>query len=253
MTHAGWSLGSGVKGDGVIESITVGLTTYTFTGANQAPVAEDTTAPAVAGGSVSVPLPASDADGDALTYTIEGSPDADGVLEHTFSSKFVGTRMFDYTVDDGNGGSDSGTVTVVVRPAPTVTTFTVKPAAPTVESTVRILLDVSSTGSVKGAGFVVRVDGKKVAEMALPGDGTIGVTLGKMTAGEHVISVLVRKGTYTKGSSARRDDQRLLVRRSSTATDAPVTRFASPGRWRPLRSASCRASSPTSSCSSPGS
>ena len=85
VTHAGWSLGSGVKGDGVIESITVGLTTYTFTGANQAPVAEDATVSSVAGGSISFPLPASDADGDALTYTIEGSADADGVLEHTFS------------------------------------------------------------------------------------------------------------------------------------------------------------------------
>ncbi len=35
---AGWSLGSGVKGDGVIDSITVGLTTYTFKGD---PVTED--------------------------------------------------------------------------------------------------------------------------------------------------------------------------------------------------------------------
>ena len=30
LLYAGWSLGSGVKGDGIINSITVGLTTYTF-------------------------------------------------------------------------------------------------------------------------------------------------------------------------------------------------------------------------------
>ncbi len=202
VVAAGWSLGSGVKGDGVIESITVGLTTYTFTGANEAPVAEDATTPAVAGGSISFPLPASDPDGDPLTYTIEGSPDADGVLEHTFSPKFIGTETFAYSVNDGNGGSDSGIVTVRVRPAPTVTTFTVKPAAPNANSTVRILIDVATTGSIKGAPFVVRVDGQKVADLTMPGDGTIGVTLGQLTAGDHEITVLVRKGTYTKSSSA---------------------------------------------------
>jgi hypothetical protein len=208
VTHAGWSLGSGVKGDGVIESITVGLTTYTFSGANQAPVADDTTATAVAGGSVTVDLStvASDADGDTLTYTIDGMSDADGVLEHTFSPKFVGTKTFDYTVDDGNGSTDSGTVTVEVGKAPTTTSFVVKPNKLTTEKDVRILLEVVSTGSVKGAEYVVKVDGKKVVERNLPGDGTVNVKLGKIVNTEpveqHEILVLVRQGTYTTGSMA---------------------------------------------------
>jgi len=203
VTHAGWSLGSGVKGDGVIDSITVGLTTYTFTGANQAPVAEVAATSSVAGGGISFPLPASDADGDPLTYTIEGSADADGVLEHTFSSKFVGTQTFDYTVDDGNGGTDSGTVTVDVGRAPTSTSFVVKPNDLTTASDVRILLEVVSTGAVKGVEYVVKIDGNKVVAKTLPGDGTVNVRLGKIaTAGEHVISVLVRRGSYTLGSTA---------------------------------------------------
>ena len=201
---AGWSLGSGVKGDGVIESITVGLTTYTFSGANQAPVADDATTSAVAGGSVTFDLStiASDADGDTLTYEIDGMSDADGVLEHTFSPKFVGTKTFDYTVSDGNGGTDSGTVTVEVGKAPTSTTFEVKPDTLTTRSKVRLLVDVDSTGSVKGAEMVVKVDGKKVAERDLPGDGTVTVRIGQLEAGPHEIIVMVRQGTYTLGSTA---------------------------------------------------
>ena len=201
---AGWSLGSGVKGDGVIKSITVGLTKYTFSGKNQAPVANNATASAVAGGMVSVDLNtyASDGDGDTLTYTIDGMPDGDGVFEHTFGPKVLGPQTFNYTVDDGKGGTDSGTITVNVGLAPTTTSFVVKPNNLTTAKDVRILLDVDSTGAVKGAEYVVKIDGKKIVEKALPGDGTVIVQLGKIaTPGEHEISVLVRKGTYTTSST----------------------------------------------------
>ncbi len=202
VVAAGWSLGSGVKGDGVIESITVGLTTYTFTSGNRAPVAADATIMSVAGGSISFPLPASDADGDTLTYKIEGQPDADGVLEHTFGPKFIGPATFNYTVNDGRGGTDSGTVTVNVRRAPTMSTMEVLPADPIhTYSNVRIKLTVTSTGQAAGTAFVVRVDGKNVGTGVIDGDGVKYFAIGKLSAGQHVLSVVVRIGAYTRGST----------------------------------------------------
>jgi uncharacterized Zn-binding protein involved in type VI secretion len=204
VVAAGWSLGSGVKGDGVIESITVGLTTYTFTAKNQAPVAVDASISSVAGGSISFPLPASDADGDPLTYTIEGQPDADGVLEHTFGRRFIGTATFHYTVNDGRGGTDSGIVTVTVKRAPTTSTLDTFPAG-TIDtsSNVRIRLTVATTGYISGTSFVVRVDGVKYGTFILDGDGVVWITIGHMSAGQHDFSAVVRKGLYTKGSTAQ--------------------------------------------------
>ena len=56
ILHVGWSLGSGAVGDGVINAITVGLTKYTFSGANRAPVAPNLAATTPAGTSVQVTL-----------------------------------------------------------------------------------------------------------------------------------------------------------------------------------------------------
>ena len=213
VTHAGWSLGSGVKGDGVIEAITVGLTTFTFTGAaapNQAPVAQDVTAGTVAGGSVSVPLEATDADGDQLTYTVDGEP-VDGVLEASFGPRFVGTRTFEYTVEDGRGGSDTGTVTVQVDRAPTTSTITVKPDVITEKDNVKIFLAVETSGATNGVAFVVKDNGKKVGTGTLDRDGQVKFVVGKLPRGEHVLSVKVFKGDFTKPSST---EQTIKVKRA---------------------------------------
>ncbi|PWN01096.1 hypothetical protein DJ010_19785 [Nocardioides silvaticus] len=213
VVAAGWSLGSGVKGDGVIESITVGLTTYTFTAAeapNTAPVAEDLTASTVAGGSVSVPLEATDADGDELTYTVDGEPVA-GVLEASFGPRFVGTKTFDYTVEDGRGGSDTGTVTVKVDRAPTSSTMTVKPDVITVKNKVKVFLAVETSGATNGVAFVVKDNGKRVGTGTLDRDGQVKFVVGKLPRGEHVLSVKVFKGDFTKPSST---EQTITVKRA---------------------------------------
>ncbi len=50
---------------------------------------------------------------------------------------------------------------------------------------------------------MVKVDGKKVAERRpCPVTGPCGSHSARSAAGEHEISVLVRKGTYTMGSTA---------------------------------------------------
>ena len=60
-----------------------------------------------------------DADGDELTYSIEGEPTGASLSEQTFSWKpsatQVGTYEVTFTVEDGRGGSDSQNVTINVE------------------------------------------------------------------------------------------------------------------------------------------
>ena len=63
-----------------------------------------------------------DADGDPLTVTSASSPDGtvtinpDGSLDFTPNADFNGPTTIQYTIDDGNGGSDTATVTINVAP-----------------------------------------------------------------------------------------------------------------------------------------
>ncbi|MBB98715.1 MAG: hypothetical protein CML67_04145 [Rhodobacteraceae bacterium] len=65
-----------------------------------------------------------DADGDTLTHTVEAgdgpsngtvSMNSDGTYTYTPNANFNGTDSFTYTVDDGNGGTDTGTVFLTVN------------------------------------------------------------------------------------------------------------------------------------------
>ena len=64
-------------------------------------------------------LEGSDADGDELTYSVEGEPTGASLAEQTFnwkpSSSQVGTYQVTFTVEDGRGGSDSQNVTINVE------------------------------------------------------------------------------------------------------------------------------------------
>ena len=63
-----------------------------------------------------------DADGDPLTVTSATSPDGtvtinpDGSLDFTPNTDFNGPTTIQYTIDDGNGGTDTATVTINVAP-----------------------------------------------------------------------------------------------------------------------------------------
>lgn len=68
-------------------------------------------------------LPANDVDGDTLTFTLLQGPSngqvtvyPGGQFHYTGDKFFWGTDTFTYTVDDGNGGVDTATVTVEVLP-----------------------------------------------------------------------------------------------------------------------------------------
>jgi large repetitive protein len=66
----------------------------------------------------------SDPDGDALAITGVGQPTngtatiVGNTIRYVPNPGYTGTDGFAYTISDGNGGTDTGTVTVIVQPAP---------------------------------------------------------------------------------------------------------------------------------------
>ena len=92
---------------------------------NTPPLAADDTATTPAGTPVAVNVLKNDtdADGDALTVTGSTTPahgtttvNSNGTVTYTPASGYTGTDVFDYTVSDGRGGTDTGTVTMTVTP-----------------------------------------------------------------------------------------------------------------------------------------
>ena len=70
------------------------------------------------GGTLTVELVASDVDGDALSYGVEGQPGGSTLVERQFRWTPVrgeaGTYQVTFTVDDGQGGTDRETITITV-------------------------------------------------------------------------------------------------------------------------------------------
>ncbi|MGR5311748.1 retention module-containing protein, partial [Photobacterium damselae] len=107
-------------GNGGTDTITV---TVNVTPANDAPVGEDVTAETQEETAVTGQLTATDADGDNLTFKPGSNPEngsvtinADGSWEYVPNPDFNGEDSFTVVVDDGNGGTDTITVTVNVTP-----------------------------------------------------------------------------------------------------------------------------------------
>ena len=108
--------------DGITSTTPAG-STINFTNVNDAPVAtndsktldEDTTA------IINVLANDQDAEGDALSITITGAPSDgnaivnNGKIEYTPDANFNGTDSITYSISDGNGGSDSATVSLSVN------------------------------------------------------------------------------------------------------------------------------------------
>mgnify|MGYP000005862283 CR=1 FL=1 len=97
------------------------------TATNAAPTAAADSAATAEGEAVTIdPLANdSDADGDTLTISQLTAPangvaivNPDGTVTYTPDAGFTGDDSFDYTVDDGNGGSATASVTVSVGAAP---------------------------------------------------------------------------------------------------------------------------------------
>jgi hypothetical protein len=106
-----------------IERGMVRITILDGTPRNTAPVARDDKATVQAGGSVDINVLANDedADGDPLTVALVSQPAsgeaellADGRIRYTAATGFAGLVSFDYSIDDGRGGTDRATVRVLV-------------------------------------------------------------------------------------------------------------------------------------------
>ncbi|PJJ58402.1 hypothetical protein CLV56_2653 [Mumia flava] len=87
---------------------------------NTPPTAGDVSASTDENTPVDITLDGADADGDELTYSYtqpaNGSVSGDGPdVTYTPAADFDGEDSFEYTVDDGNGGTATGTVTVTVN------------------------------------------------------------------------------------------------------------------------------------------
>ena len=114
--------------DGANPAQSVGFD-WTVFDINRAPVAVDDAATTQVDSTVTVDVLAndSDADGDALTVASTTAPpngstaiNADGTVTYSPNTGFTGTDAFDYTIEDGFGGSATATVTVAVVAGPPV-------------------------------------------------------------------------------------------------------------------------------------
>ena len=99
-----------------------GTITVAVTAANDVPVANDDAASVAEDGSILVDVLGndSDVDGDGLTVTsISGAANGTASLEagqvrYDPDPDFNGTEVLTYTISDGNGGTDTGTLTITV-------------------------------------------------------------------------------------------------------------------------------------------
>jgi VCBS repeat-containing protein len=100
--------------------------TVTVAPVNDAPVANDDVATTSKGVPIVVDVRANDmdVDGDALNVVSVAPPgngsaaiNSDGTVTYTPNADFSGTDTFAYTISDGNGGTQTATVRVTVKPA----------------------------------------------------------------------------------------------------------------------------------------
>ena len=87
-------------------------------GANRPPVATDAAVTVAEDGSVSIVLAGTDPDGDPLTITVTGPPahGSFGAGVYTPAPNYHGPDSIEFTVDDGRGGTDTGTIAITVTP-----------------------------------------------------------------------------------------------------------------------------------------
>jgi hypothetical protein len=190
ILQAGWSLGSGVEGSGVIDTITVGLKEFEFSGANRAPVVGDSSASGIAGRKVVAQLQATDADGDELTYASEAGTVDGSTLSFTVPADAArGTYQVPFTVTDGEDTTE-GNLAVTVAKAPTSAKLAVTPQKITTKTKKVVLVaTLSSTGAEGGQVFFFDGD-RKLGKAPLRADGTARFVNKKPLArGQHALVV----------------------------------------------------------------
>lgn len=163
----GWSVGSGVKADDTIRSMSIAGDTYKFRNGG-APVAFDVSASGPYGEVVSVQLNGVDPDGGPVKYSAARSSDGTVRLKKgsdtlTFRGKynFGGTTTIAYTVTDAEGLSDTGTATITINPAPS--TLTLSSRNTYAKGRAIVSGRINTAGNTRGGTITVREGGDVVA------------------------------------------------------------------------------------------
>jgi hypothetical protein len=188
IVTGGFSLGSGIQGDGRISAIVVGGTKYTFA---SSPTAADKTVSTPAGVPVAVTLAAT---GDHPPFTVTHRPAEHGTitgsgtaLSYRPATGFAGTDHFTYAVTDALGGTDTAAVTVNVAKAPTTLSASISPAHPSSADTVRLRVAVRSTGDTTNGAVTAVVSGHTFRGAVHSGSATL--TLGRYSAGTRTAQI----------------------------------------------------------------
>ena len=198
-------------GTSVISEIKFDGTRYLF--ANTAPAVKDRALSTKINKPISVPLAATDIDGNTLTYDITSV--TDGTLtgsgtDRTFTPKsgFTGNSVVKYTVTDGRGGSSTATITIKVsKLSSKVSIYRVHPTSSkiTTKSKVYVYAAVSVDGksAPRGSSVYLYAKGKKVATGKVNSYGKVKMALpNKLPKGKSTLKVTKVGSKSTNGSSA---------------------------------------------------
>lgn len=205
IMDVGFSLGSGVLGDGTLNSIDVSNTEYTF--ANTPPTANDQTVSTDFDQPVDITLDASDPNSaDTLQYTV-GTPSHGQIsgtapsITYTPDAGFAGQDSFTWTVSDGVNDPVTGTVTVNVGKASSSVSVAFQPHPATSGDKVHAVVTVDTDGSADGGTVSVDVGkrGGKIYTGTVSG-GQADVQLGKYDSGLHK-ALITFEGTDNAAST----------------------------------------------------
>lgn len=197
-------------GTSVVSDLTFDGTKYLF--GNAAPTVKDRVLTTKINQPLSVPLTATDADGNTLTYTVTASDNGTitgSGADRTFTPKknFAGTAAVRYTVTDDRGGSSTATVTIKVsKYSSKVAIYRVHPASTkiTTKSKVFVYATVSVDGKPASRGSTVYLyaKGKKVRTGKVNSYGKVKIALpNKLPKGKSTLKI-TKVGTTTAGGSS---------------------------------------------------
>lgn len=188
----GWSLGSGVKGDDTIRSMTLGSTTYKFVNTG-APVVVNVSGSGAFNTVVTIPFEAYDPEGGPLKYTV-GKPSTGyarvqgDTAVYRPRGGFTGVTTFTYTATDAQGLSTSGTVSVTIDKAPS--TLKLRNSNTYQRNTAYVSGQVVSKGVARGGTITVMEGANTVAVATLTGNWFRIKIPGSVPSGQHLYDVM---------------------------------------------------------------
>ncbi len=194
------------NGTTVVSDITFDGEKYTFK--NSAPATPSSqSVTSKINGTITLPLAASDVDGNALTYTatgvVGGTVSGPGSqLTFTPARNFRGNAVVSYTVNDGRGGSATGSITIKVEKIRTdIDIYRVKPVSGkiSVRNTVSFYAAVTIDGKKAPAGTTIQgyAKSKLVVTGRVNSTGKVKLTLpGKLPLGKSTLKA-VKVGSTT--------------------------------------------------------